>query len=206
MNQLFKAPSPKAIVDLIKSYPLAWVLSIETGAFFATPLPLLADTDENGQLIRLVGHLALHNPHVSTLKKQPKVHILFMGPQGYISPSWQDNPTWAPTWNYAVLKIEAELQLRPDQNDAVLTRTVDLMESAHSGTWSIADMGERYTRLNQGIIAFHAKVTSITDCFKMGQDESPETMTQLLSQVDQSSLGKYMRDYYPENSSVDDKG
>ena len=192
MGELFEVDSPLAIVELIGAYPLAWVLSTKSDQFMATPLPLLADTDPEGRLLRLVGHFARRNPHVAVLSKQPRVRILFMGPQGYISPSWQHNPQWAPTWNYAVLQIKADLHFRPDQNDTALKRLVKAMEAAHDGTWSIDDMGERYARLSQGVVAFHADVLDVQHCFKMGQDEDPQTRFQLLSKLGDAPLADYI--------------
>lgn len=181
------------ILDLIREHPLAWVVSSGTDSMTATPLPMLADTDDNGRIIRLVGHFARSNPHVPALMACPRALFLFQGPQGYASPSWVSDRTWAPTWNYAVVQIEADVQFRPDETDVALNRLVTAMELDRERAWSTAEMGPRFDQLKKGIIAFEAEVRAVRARFKLGQDEHPTVLAQILTKAPDAGLRRWMR-------------
>lgn len=197
MAGAFDRATNEDIVDLIRAHPLAWVVSHGESGFAATPLPLLADTDESGATVRLVGHMARSNPQVPLLEAAPRALILFHGPHGYISPSWMRDRTWAPTWNYAVVKIEADIRFLPDEADAALNRLVGFMEEGRPGAWSAQEMGPRYERIKTGIIAFHAEIRAVHPRFKLGQDERAEIFSDILAHSDDASLQQWMRRFNP---------
>jgi transcriptional regulator len=186
------------IADLIAAYPLAWVVSRSgEGASAATPLPLLAVADDEGRIVKLIGHFARRNPQVAVLEGDPRALILFQGPHGYVSPSWIADRTWAPTWNYAVIRIEADIRFDPELTDRALEDLVKRMEAGRPNAWSIADMGERYARLRTGIVAFEAHVRRLDHKFKLGQDERPEVFTQILAHSEDPELVRWMRRMNP---------
>src|SRR5215471_2975756 len=106
---LFLPGEPSDVSRLVESYPLCWVVSGVDDERYATPLPLLAEQDEEGRLVSLLGHIARSNPQHKALEKDPRATILCMGPNGYISPTLVSNPTWGPTWNYAVCRFEVKI-------------------------------------------------------------------------------------------------
>ncbi len=161
------------LIDLIAAYPLAWVVSAAAERTRATPLPLMASVDAEGRIDRLIGHFARSNPHVALLEREPRALFLFQGPQVYMSPSWVSDRTWAPTWNYAVIRIEADVSFRPELTELALGELVRKMEAGRPQAWSIAEMGERYARLRTAIIPFEAQVRHVDPRFKLGQDERP---------------------------------
>ncbi len=199
----FEAPSNAAIADLIANYPLAWVLSPGAQPINATPLPLLGNYSDTGELQSLTGHLARRNPHFRELERNSSVTILFQGPNGYLSPSWQDNPRWGPTWNYAVIHITAELRLAPEHTDAALHRLVRVMEASHGGNWEPSLLGSRYAEMACHVIAFEATVIDVRARFKMGQDETPATLEQFIEKLTGSPLAACMeqcnRERLPEH-------
>jgi transcriptional regulator len=189
--------TPADLLDLITAYPLATMVSHgandDMGGFAATPLPMLPDVDEAGRLIRLVGHMSLGNEQVEKLRANPSAYFLFHGPQGYVSPRLVPDKTWAPTWNYIVVRVSAEVKFRPEQNDAALRRLVAQMEKGHADAWSVEQMGERYDRISGHVIAFDAIVTSIHATFKLGQDEKPLMFEAMLEGLHQPELQDWMR-------------
>lgn len=80
----FTPKSHADVLALIAEHPLAWVVSRD---FDATPLPLLAELDEEGRLRSLIGHYARRNPQVAALRRDCRALILFNRPQGYVSPT-----------------------------------------------------------------------------------------------------------------------
>ncbi|HVW70822.1 MAG TPA: FMN-binding negative transcriptional regulator [Steroidobacteraceae bacterium] len=191
----FEPRSEADVLRLIEEYPLAWVVCSSGAGFGATPLPLLAETDAGGRVSALIGHFASSNPQVALLRAAPRATILFSGPQGYISPELVSQPRWAPTWNYATAQFDVEVEFRPEENDAALEQLVTRMERDRRDPWTIARMGERYAQLVSRIIAFRAHVRTGKGRFKLGQDESPRTLSELLAGLDNPELVRWMKDF-----------
>lgn len=189
----FTPRSPADVTALIGAYPLAWVVSTD---FDATPLPLLAECDAEGRLVSLFGHYARRNPQVGVFERDGSALILFNGPQGYISPALVSNPTWGPTWNYAVIRIVADLVFVPDETDASLRRLSAHLEA--DGAWEVERMGVRYELLAQHIIAFRAKVRSCEAMYKLGQDEADPTFSEIIRGHRDSDLARMMVEQAPE--------
>lgn len=181
------------VAALVARHPLAWVVS-GAPSFHATPLPLVADLDDEGGVAALVGHFALRNPQVEALKAHPRALVLFQGAQGYISPELVTQPQWAPTWNYAVARLEVEVEFAADQNGKALDRLIAHMEGDRPDRWTVAAMGERYEPMSRHIIAFRARVLSCDATFKLGQDERPESLAQILAGHADPELTAAMRE------------
>jgi transcriptional regulator len=169
--------------DLIARAPLAWIVSRGGERLAATPLPLRARLDAEGRLVRLDGHFARSNPQVNALREDPRALILFMGVGGYISPSWMDDRTQAPTWTYESLQIHAKLELfdDPSRLRASIDDLVDGNEAGRPNRWSVQEMGERYDRLAQAIVGFEARDLEINAKFKLGQDERDDVLEDILT-------------------------
>lgn len=192
MSGRFVPHAPGDVIELIGAYPLAWIVSNGDDGFAATPLPLLAETDGDGSIRSLLGHFARRNPHVALLERSPRATILFQGPQGYISPRLVSNPSWAPTWNYAVAKFDVEIGFAPEENDAAIVALAAKLEAGAADPWTVERMGERYERMLPGVIAFHARVIAIDARFKLGQDERPETFDEIVGRLDDAELARWM--------------
>lgn len=185
------------VADLIRDYPLAWLCPAGGDARLPSVLPLMAETDADGRLTTLVGHMARRNPLVAALTADPAVLILFTGPQAYISPAYVSDRTWAPTWNYAQLRIAARIRFEPDGGDAALSLLTAAMDHDPVSGWTPADMGARYRRMEQAIIAFRADVTRVEGKFKLGQDERPETLREILGRHPDAALVRWMCRFNP---------
>ncbi|HJP68629.1 MAG TPA: FMN-binding negative transcriptional regulator, partial [Sphingomicrobium sp.] len=169
---LFSPLEPSDVKRLVEAYPLCWIVSGGASKRYATPLPLLAEQDADGQVASLFGHIAYSNPQQKALEEDPRATILCMGPQGYISPELVSNPTWGPTWNYAVCRFECDLRFVPEETDAALHQLAVALEGKGPGAWSPVRMGERYHQLRKHIVAFRARVLETHARFKLGQDEN----------------------------------
>ena len=200
MGDPFAPRSERDIVDLIDAYPLAWVVSSSGTEFQAAPLPLLADCDATGAVVRLVGHMARANPLRAQLEADPRALVLFQGPQGYMSPAWVPDRSWAPTWNYVTVQFEVDIRFRPDATDRAIERLVEKMEAGRERPWSPCEMGDRYARLREAIIAFDAEVRSTRARFKLGQDERPEMLDALIAGSPDAELRLWMARHDPRNT------
>ena len=172
--------------QLIAEYPLAWMVS---GAFHASPLPLIAETDDGGTVVALFGHCALRNVLVADFRADPRGLILFNGPSGYVPTKLLSKPDWAPTWNYAVLRFIVEVVFVGDETRDAIEQLVAKMED---GDWSTASLGPRYDAMLDQIIAFRAHVRSAEHSFKLGQDESAQGFAEILGGHSDRTLTNWM--------------
>ena len=176
------------------SMPIRWLGWCPTGPAGARPrrcCRLLVERDSDGRVAALFGHFAKSNPQVALLERQPDAMILAQGPGGYISPALVSNPTWGPTWNYAVARFEVEVAFVPDETHAALERLAAWVERDRPQPWTPDRMGARYAELAQHVIAFRATVREVHAAFKLGQDERPETFAEIVAGVD-PALGEWM--------------
>jgi transcriptional regulator len=106
-----------------------------------------------------------------------------MGVGGYISPSWMEDRTQAPTWTYESLQIHAQLELfnDPARLRASIENLVEGHEAGRPNRWSVDEMGGRYNRLSQAIVGFEARVLDINAKFKLGQDERDDVLQDILA-------------------------
>lgn len=184
---------PGDLAQLIAEYPLAWVTPRGGGAETPAPLPLLADLDADGRVASLIGHMARRNPLMAALEATPEATILFMGPQAYVSPACVSDPTWAPTWNYAEIRIDARVRFQPEATGAALERLVAAMDRNERTGWTPARMGPRYAPMAQAVIAFEAEVLAVHARLKLGQDERIEVLNEILLRHPDKALVRWMR-------------
>jgi transcriptional regulator len=191
----FAARTPADLERVVDSYPLAWIVSATSEGSVATPLPLIPNTDGDGNILSLTGHFSVSNPQVPVLRQQAAATLLFMGPQGYVSPEHVSQSRWAPTWNYAVVRFDVDVEFRPDENHSALERLVRRMESGRATPWTTFALGERYHELVRHIIAFRAHVRSVHGKFKLGQDERRATFEEIVSGLRNQELERWMQDF-----------
>lgn len=186
MTSIYDPRDAADIRQLIAEYPLAWVVS---GAFHASPLPLIAETDDRGHVVALFGHCALRNALVADFRADPRGLILFNGPAGYVPTSLLSKPDWAPTWNYAVLRFQVEVEFVGEETRDAIEQLVAKMED---GAWSTDSLGPRYEKMLDQIIALRAHVRSAEHSFKLGQDESPQGFADIVAGHSDRTLAKWM--------------
>lgn len=191
------------LARLLAAYPFAWLVSPGGDDAAFTPLPLRAEFDAAGRLHALRGHVARRNPHVARLKRDPAALALFMGPEAYVSSSWLEDRTRAPTWNYAAAAVELRVHVREDAPGiaAELDALVAAMEAGRTDAWQVREMGERFARLAGGVSALQGDVVAVHATFKLGQDERPQDFAQMLAGLrhgGHDALVAWMQRYAPE--------
>jgi transcriptional regulator len=180
------------VAKLVQAYPLCWVISGGTADRLATPLPLLAETDGQGRVVSLLGHMGRANPQHEALAVNPRATILSMGPQGYISPRLVSNLTWGPTWNYAACRFEADVHFVPEETGEAVWKLAEALEGGAKDSWTPRRMGKRYEELKQRIIAFRAVVLETHPRFKLGQDETDAVFSEIVEGLENRGLADWM--------------
>ncbi len=188
----FPSGRPEDLTDLIRAFPLAWLVTCGAGGFEATPLPLIAETDDKGEVIALVGHCSRRNRQTEHLRADPAAYALFMGPQGYISPALVSRPNWAPTWNFAVAIFSLQVELLEDGTQEAVRQLVDQVEADQPKPWRIEDAGERADQLISRIIGFRGRVLAKDVRMKLGQEEDTATVSEIIAALQDGDLTHWM--------------
>lgn len=197
-HERFQQFDDRDVRALIEEYPLAWVCGGSAGAIEASLLPLIGIFDADGRLIELIGHLMRSNPLYPALTREAGGTILFSGPERYISPEYvypegQGARDWAPTWNYAQVRIRADIAFDEALTEYSLQLLVDAMEQGRGRPWAIDELGARYPAMLEKVIGFRARVAAISGKFKLGQDERPEAFAAILQALPGDDLVAWMR-------------
>lgn len=187
----FDSPAPVQVTALVRAQPLALLISDSLDGFTTTPLPLMvSETDATGAIVEFEGHIARRNDHVAILEANPRALALFQGPHRYIPAGAVANPSWAPTWNYAVAQFELELRFTPDDTRASVER---LLDTLGPDNWRPSThIPERYDAMLRQIVAFRARVTRASAKFKLGQDERPAAFANIIAWLDDDPLAALM--------------
>lgn len=91
------------LITVIKTYPLATLISVENNMPLITHLPLIYN--KKGKLI---GHIDKNNPQAKLLKDQIPINVIFSGPDCYISPNVCKSSE-LPTWNYIKVHLKGQV-------------------------------------------------------------------------------------------------
>ncbi len=174
-------PSDDSIDRLIHSHPLAHLVSSSEAGLVATPLPLLLERSADGGAA-LLGHFARANPQVAALERDPSALAVFMGPHGYLSPSWLSDRTQAPTWNFVTvhMQVRVEFDRSADAARHAVERLTAKMEYGRRNPWNVAELGARLEALLPGIIAFRAPIRHVVAKFKLGQNERLDVLREAM--------------------------
>lgn len=190
---LFERFDAADVQKLVADYPLAWVCGGGAADMEASLLPLIGVYDDRGELVELIGHLMRSNPLYAALAADSRATILFQGPNSYVSPEHAGLRGWAPTWNYAQIKVRADVQFDDDLTEASLDLLIDAMEKERLQPWSKEELGERYRGMLGRIIGFRATVTDVAGKFKLGQDENSDTLASILGTLPDKATAEWMR-------------
>ncbi|WP_040278766.1 FMN-binding negative transcriptional regulator [Psychroserpens damuponensis] len=155
------------LIEVIKTYPLATLISVENNTPLITHLPLILDGD------KLIGHIDIYNPQAQLLKNNKDITILFSGPQCYISPSIYST-TQLPTWNYVKVHLKGKvntIQSKAALKQSLITMTEFLEAPEHK--YVLEADNPRLDRNLDYIAMFEINITSWEGKFKLSQDKKP---------------------------------
>lgn len=198
MSDPFAEFSADDVRALVTRHPLAWVCSSGDDGAQASQLPLIGEYNADGQLVSLIGHLGRANPLCACLRAQRQALILFSGPSAYVSPEHAGLRDWAPTWNYANLRITAEVTVDAALTDEALDVLIAAMEEGRPTPWRRDEVAHRYARMAQAIIGFRATVTGIAGRFKFGQDERDDVYRTIVDRLPDPDVTDWMGRFNPD--------
>ncbi len=177
------------MIEVIKTYPLATLISVKNNRPLITHLPLVYKDE------KLIGHIDIYNPQTPLLMDHNEVTIIFSGPQCYISPSVYTT-TQLPTWNYikvhlkgTVERIESKAALKES-----LIKMTEFLEAPDHKYVLEADNPRMEHNLNY-IEMFEITITDWEGKFKLSQDKNPKDIRAAraeLIKVNQESIEQFL--------------
>lgn len=177
------------MVDVIKTYPLATVISVSDNSPLITHLPLIFDNN------KLIGHIDIYNPQVKLLKDNNEVTVLFSGPECYISPSVYGT-TQLPTWNYIKVHLKGTVEAI-ESKEALKQSLISMTEflEAPDHKYVLEPDNPRLDRNLNYIEMFEITITQWEGKFKLSQDKKPsdtEFAREELIRVNQESIRQFL--------------
>lgn len=178
------------MVDVIKTYPLATVISVENNTPYITHLPLIYN--ESGKLI---GHIDIYNPQANLLNGNRDITIIFSGPQCYISPSVYASKQ-LPTWNYIKVHLKGTvkaIESKEALKQSLITMTEFLEAPEHK--YVLEPDNRAMNGYLDYIKMFEITIDTWEGKFKLSQDKRPKDMAlarEELIRANQASIEAFL--------------
>ena len=160
------------IVNLINAYPLGTIHSSVNDQIESSHTPLIYNS--NKKFGYLVGHLDKYNPQLAHFKVNPKVNLIFHGPQVYISPSVYRS-TQLPTWNYFKAHLKGRIFLETDR-EKVRTSLIQMTAflEGDSPRFILKKDNPRMEKALDYIVGFRIEIDQWEGKYKISQDKRKE--------------------------------
>ena len=189
----FIMDEPK-ILSFINAYPLATLVttSFATGETVNSVInfaPLIYDKANHS----LIGHLSNNNEQLMAMAENNQITVIFNGENGYISPSWYDDQSQVPTWNFSNVKIMGKITLIDQANDKLLllTRLSDHFEKQVNSDWRINKVPDAKLQAMLGVITgFSIKIEHWEGKDKLSQNKSDKERQNLITALKQQGNSK----------------
>ena len=179
------------MIEVIKTYPLATLISVKDNKPFITHLPLIYNESGN-----LIGHIDINNPHAKLLKNNNDITIIFSGPQCYISPSIYATKQ-LPTWNYIKVHLKGRvkaIESKEALKESLITMTEFLEAPEHK--YVLQPSNKSMNGYLNYIEMFKIFIDSWEGKFKLSQDKKPQDIeharTELI-RANQESVESFLR-------------
>lgn len=179
------------MIEVIKTYPLATIISVKDNEPLITHLPLIYHEADG----KLIGHIDIYNPQTNLLKDHNPITILFSGPQCYISPSIYTT-TQLPTWNYIKVHLKGTvkaIESKDSLKQSLITMTEFLEQPDHK--YVLEPDNPRMDANLAYIKMFEISIDAWEGKFKLSQDKHPKDIRQAraeLVRANQESIKQFL--------------
>src|SRR5581483_10819803 len=161
----FEVTDQPTIDAFVRANPFATMVSNVGGGLFATHLPVLAEGEVAAGGV-LLGHVARANEHTQAFDGATESLVVFTGPHGYISPTWEASGPAVPTWNYGAVHVYGVAgAMTPEETVAFVLRLTDHFEG--SPALSATLTADYVTGLARGIVGFRLAISRVEAKFKL---------------------------------------
>ena len=172
----FEESRPDVLHDLIRTHPLAALVTLGSKGLDANHLPLELDPG-SGPFGTLRGHVARGNPVWHDFSRDIEALAVFQGPQAYISPSWyltkRETGKVVPTYNYIVVHAYGPLRIIEDRAwlRGLVERLTNRYEAGRAEPWKVTDAPADFVEQMLGaIVGIEIPLTRLVGKWKVSQN------------------------------------
>lgn len=175
------------IISFMKENSFATLVSTVDGKPWATHLPFVLSTNENGEFI-LSGHVAKANKQWKFLSEED-VLVIFQGPHAYISSSWYNHEN-VPTWNYLAVHVYGKIRtIEGDELMEHLKSLVDTFEEGRPNRVSVEGMSEGYLNSQlKGLVGIEININEVHASAKLSQNRDKINYQNIIDHLEESSF------------------
>ncbi|PTM09820.1 MAG: transcriptional regulator [Bacteroidetes bacterium] len=180
------------MIEVIKAYPLATVISIKDNAPIVTHMPLIYRESDG----KLIGHIDIYNPQTALMRDDKDLTIIFSGPQCYISPTVYTT-TQLPTWNYIKVHLKGKvkaIESKEALKESLIIMTEFLEQPDHK---YVLDAHNPRMDANLNYIKmFEITITNWEGKFKLSQDKKKadtDAAKQELIRANQQNIEAFLK-------------
>lgn len=179
------------MIEVIKAYPLATVISVKDNEPLVTHMPLIYRESDG----KLIGHIDIYNPQTKLMRDDNDLTIIFSGPQCYISPSVYTT-TQLPTWNYIKVHLKGTvkaIESKEALKESLIIMTEFLEQPDHK--YVLKANNPRMDGNLDYIKMFEITITHWEGKFKLSQDKikrDTEAAKQELIKANQQNIEPFL--------------
>lgn len=174
----FKEERLEILHDLIRTHPLATLVTFGTGGLAANLVPF--SLHEGGESGILRAHLGRGNRQLDDLRAGADTLVIFQGPDAYVSPFWYpskaEHGKVVPTWNFVMVQVRGEPRVIDDPAwvHAQLLELTDNHEGTRLHPWTVADAPQDFIAgLVKGLAGIEIPIRAIDGKWKTSQNRQP---------------------------------
>ena len=184
--EIYKNENQEEIKNFIHENGFAILVNQTNGKLWVTHIPLILETNENGEQ-QLIGHVSKLNPQAESFTSYDDVLAIFTGAHSYISSSWYDHEN-VPTWNYLAVHVYGKVTvLTHEEAVASLKGLVDKYEVNSENPVRFEDLSEKTMREARGITGFKITITSIEAQKKLSQNRDTKNYQNIISELEKTN-------------------
>jgi len=173
----FEQTDTRALWDFIDENAFGALLTVVDGRPTLSHLPFLSDREAG----LLHCHVARANAQWQDVARGEQALAIFMGPHGYVSPTWYAQGGGVPTWNYAVVHVHGSAHA---VDDAALTRKhVEALAAKHERTRPAPWVPDYDVGRLAGIVGIDIRVQKLEAKFKLSQNRSAADRAAVAAQL-----------------------
>lgn len=186
------------IIAFMREYQFAILVTARDGNINATHLPVL--TDERGDDLVLVAHLARGNVQWRDFGEEHTAMMIFQEPHAFISTRNYVNPLSVPTWNYVAVHAYGVPRILESLEERLgVVKRITLEFEGNLDQWN--SLPEEFrAKKAEGIVAFEIPVTRLDARFKLSQDRMPVEQENIIHSLtaEPDSLGSVIGEMMQE--------
>jgi transcriptional regulator len=183
--QHFREEEPRKLIEFMREYNFATIISSENEKAIATHLPFLIQ--EEGDELYLISHMARANPQWSSFERAEAL-IIFQGPHSYISPAMYESKKNVPTWNYIAVHARGKAEVIHDAEKLrqLLESSIDTFETGFMSQWK--ELPEKYVNdMLRAIVGIRIRVTELEGKFKLSQNKTEKEKQNIITDLSASA-------------------